>query len=96
MNSKIADDLAFALTTVIPWELRDNLIGERIEGTSFFKLKEGDPTKGQCGYRLNSKGEKVYKIEHQPTGSRKRFRKINSLRFGECWEVIPNKDQGEK
>lgn len=87
-SNKMADDLAFALTTVIPYELKDNLIGKRIPGTSFFKLKEGDPTKGQCGYQLNAEGKKVYKIEHQPTGSKVRYKKINSLKYGECWEAI--------
>lgn len=88
LKEKAADDLAKALTIVIPSELKDNLIGAKIPGTNYYEMKEGDPTKGICGYVLNESGKKIYKIEHQPTGSRIRYKKINSMIHGECWEPI--------
>lgn len=56
--------------------------------SGFFKTLGGDPTKS--GYILLANGNKVYKTEHQPTGSKLRYRKINSLGYGDVWEVIPN------
>jgi hypothetical protein len=90
LNNQAAENLAWAREVQIPIHLTDNLIGKKIPGSSYFKLKEGDPTKGRCGYVLNAQGRRVYLIEHQPTGSKIRYRKINSLRYGECWEAIPN------
>ncbi len=76
-----------SLMIVMPKHLLDSLIGEPIEGTSYFLVIEGDPTKS--GYYLLENGNKVYRTEHQPTGSSIRYRKINSIGYGDCWEVIP-------
>lgn len=76
-----------ALNMKMPKHLFDSLIGPPIEGTSFFKTKEGDPTKS--GYYLLENGNKIYKTEHQPTGSKSRYRKINTIGYGDCWELIP-------
>lgn len=89
ISNEVGDRLGRAMELVIPSELRDSLIGSKIQGSLYFKTKEGDPTKGMGGYRLDESGKKVYQIEHQPTGSMKRYRKINSIKYGECWEVIP-------
>jgi hypothetical protein len=88
ITNQQAENLAKALEMIIPMELTDSLVGEKIPNSPYFKLKEGDPTKGMCGYVLNEAGKKIYKIEHQPTFSKTRYRKVNSLAHGECWEAI--------
>lgn len=88
-----ANDLARAMEIVIPSCLSDSLIGLPILGSTYFATIEGDPTKGLSGFHfVESEGglkKKVYKIEHQPTGSNIRFRKLNHIKHGECWEAIP-------
>lgn len=88
LSSKAAEVLARCLEIKIPLELKDNLIGPKIKESNYFQLIEGDPTKGICGYELNGMGKKIYRLEHQPTGSNKRYRKVNSVGYGECWEEI--------
>lgn len=85
---KALEELAHCRELVIPSSLADCLIGEPIPGTSYFRVIEGDPTKGMNGFTLNEHGSKIYKIEHQPTGSRTRYRKLNHIKWGECWEAI--------
>ena len=89
-NSRFLEELARCREIVIPSSLADNLIGEPIPGTSYFRTLPGDPTKGMNGFTLNDSGKKIYKIEHQPTGSSIRYRKLNHIRWGECWEAIPD------
>lgn len=80
-----------ALTIVIPEHLTHSLIGEPIEGTSYFKSFPEDPTK--AGYTAVAPGtpmeRKVYKTRHQPTGSTVWYRKLNSLVYGDVWEIDP-------
>lgn len=82
-----------SLKIVMPKHLMDTLIGDEIEGTNFYKVREGDPTKS--GYYLLENGNKIYKTEHQPTSSKIRYRKINTIGFGDCWEVIPESKGGD-
>lgn len=89
INLTEAKGLEALMSMEIPFHLRDSLIGKRIDNTDYFKVLEGDPTNGHGGYNLNPQGVKIYKIEHQPTGSTKRYRKLNHIKYGECWEVIP-------
>lgn len=93
MTAQAAESLAKALELKIPYQLKDNLIGDLILGTRYFRTIEGDPTKGISGYTLleyeGGLKRKVYKIEHQPTNSLVRFRKLNHAIYGECWEAIP-------
>jgi len=77
-----------SLKIVMPEHLFETLIGEPIAGTDYFGTLEGDPT--PSGYHLLDNGNKIYRTEHQPTGSSVRYRKINSIGYGVCWEVIPD------
>lgn len=76
---------------VIPEHLIDSLIGEQIVGTELYKSFPEDPTKS--GYTMLHGGtpmeSKVYKTLHTPTGSKIQYRKLNSLVYGDVWEVVP-------
>lgn len=87
-HTQFLERLARCMEMKIPASLSDNLIGESIRGTSYFRIIPGDPTKGLSGWMKNETGKRVYQIEHQPTGSNTRYRKLNHAIYGECWEAI--------
>lgn len=88
-EAKNMDLSSYQLT--IPEHLADSLIGEPIEGTSYFKSFPEDPT--SSGFVLLYAGtpleNRMYKTLHTPTGSQVQYRKLNSLVWGDVWEAVP-------